>query len=236
MRLRLQTAQPLQTIAGYMAVCGRVPQPRLGWLPIGENPNAVAGVGQLAEIAEHAHPGEHGEDPNRRDFLYIATGAVAGVGAVALAWPLVAQMNPAADTQAMATIEVNLAQIPEGAVSKKMWQGKPLFIAHLPQARVAELEAMSIDGLKDPQTYDQRVTTSTGEVKNKQFLIMAANCTHLGCVPVSNSGDYAAQGGFLCPCHGSHYDGAGRIHKGPAPKNLPVVPYAYLSDTVVKIG
>jgi ubiquinol-cytochrome c reductase iron-sulfur subunit len=180
--------------------------------------------------------GAEGEEPSRRDFIHIATGAVFGVGAAAVAWPFVDQWNPALDTRALASINVDLNTIPEGSVTKKLWRGKPIFIAHLPKSRVAELEATPMSDLKDPQTYTDRVKTEGGEAGNPQFLIMAANCTHLGCVPLADAGDFGTAGGYLCPCHGSHYDAAGRIRKGPAPLNLPVIPHTYTTATTVKIG
>ena len=171
----------------------------------------------------------HAEKPaTRRDFLYVATGAVAAVGGAAVAWPLINQLNPDASTLALATIEFNLTGIEEGQSVTITWRGLPVFVRHRTQAEIDEAKAVPLADLKDPETDEQR--TKEG---HEQWLIMIANCTHLGCVPVGDSGDFD---GWFCPCHGSHYDSAGRIRKGPAPKNLVLPPYEFLSDTLVQIG
>ncbi len=165
---------------------------------------------------------------NRRDFLYVATGAVAGVGAAAVAWPLINQLNPDASTLALATIEFDVGAIPEGQSVTITWRGLPVFVRHRTQAEIAEAKAVPLSDLKDPETDEQR--TKPG---HEPWLVMIANCTHLGCVPVGESGDFD---GWFCPCHGSHYDTAGRIRRGPAPANLVVPPYEFLSDTLIQIG
>ena len=164
----------------------------------------------------------------RRDFIFVATGAVAGVGAAAAVWPLINQMNPDASTLALASIEFDISAIPEGQSVTIMWRGLPVFVRHRTQVEIDEAKAVPLADLKDPETDEQR--TKEG---HEQWLIMIANCTHLGCVPVGDSGDFD---GWFCPCHGSHYDSAGRIRKGPAPKNLVLPPYEFLSDTLVQIG
>lgn len=175
---------------------------------------------------------------NRRDALYIATGAVAAGGAVMAAWPLINQMNPAADTLALSSIEFDLSAVPEGSQAKILWRGSPLFIRHRTAAEIAQAKKDDKAELRDPQTDEQRITQSNGQVGKEQYLIMLAACTHLGCIPVGvNEAGYLGEfGGWFCPCHGSQYDTAGRIRKGPAPKNLVIPPYVYNSDTVVKIG
>ena len=177
--------------------------------------------------------GEGHDGVRRRDFIYVATGAFAGVGAAAAAWSLVNQMNPSADVLALASIEVDLSPVQAGQAIKVSWRGKPVFIRNLTPAEQAEAARTPVSELRDPQTLDDR--TKEG---NRNWLITLGVCTHLGCVPLGaaegeNRGDY---GGYFCPCHGSHYDTAARIRKGPAPKNLEVPEYSFLSDTLVKIG
>lgn len=168
------------------------------------------------------------KEPNRRDFLYVATGAVGAVGVTAVAWPLVDQMNPDASVLALASIEFDLSSVEVGQSVTIKWRGFPVFVRHRTETEIEEARAVPLDALKDPETDAQRVKEGHAE-----WLIMIANCTHLGCVPVGESGDYD---GWFCPCHGSHYDTAGRVRKGPAPKNLVVPDYEFLSDTLVKIG
>jgi ubiquinol-cytochrome c reductase iron-sulfur subunit len=177
-------------------------------------------------------------EPTRRDFIHVGTGAVAAGGAAMFVWPLINQMNPAADTRALASIEFDVAKVAEGSQTKVMWRGKPLFIRHRTAAEIAQAKKDDSAALKDPQQDADRVLQSTKQPGKEQYLIMEANCTHLGCIPVGvdESGYIGEFGGWFCPCHGSHYDTAGRIRKGPAPKNLPVPPYVYTSDTLVKIG
>jgi ubiquinol-cytochrome c reductase iron-sulfur subunit len=165
----------------------------------------------------------------RRDFLYIATGSAAAVGVAATAWPLIAQMAPdAATIAAGAPIEVDIAPVKEGASIRVVWRGKPYFIRHRNKTEIAEAAKVDVKTLPDPEADSARVKEGKA-----QWLIVAANCTHLGCVPLGNSGEY---NGWFCPCHGSVFDTSGRIRKGPAPKNLPVPPYAFLSDTKIRIG
>ena len=175
---------------------------------------------------------EH-KEPTRRDFIHIAAGAVAGVGALASIWTFIDQMNPARDTLALASIEVDISDIGVGEQRTVKWRGRPVFIRHRTEKEIAEARAVPLSALKDPQTDDQRLIADMQNKLKPQYLIMEGNCTHLGCVPIGESGDY---NGWFCPCHGSHYDSAGRIRKGPAPKNLYIPPYKYISDTVIKIG
>ena len=167
----------------------------------------------------------------RRDFLYLTTAAFGAVGTGALAWPFIHQMNPAADTKALSTIEVDLSPIEEGQAITVMWQGKPVFIRHRTAREIEEAEAVSLSSLRDPETDEQRV-------EKPQWLVMVGVCTHLGCIPLGQKGgDVKGEyDGWFCPCHGSHYDSSGRIRKGPAPTNLPVPPYEFVSDTKIKIG
>jgi ubiquinol-cytochrome c reductase iron-sulfur subunit len=168
-------------------------------------------------------------DPTRRDFLYIATGAAGAIGVGLAAVPFIAQMNPdAATIAAGAPIEVDLAPIAEGQVIKVTWRSKPIFISHRTAKEVEEAKAVPLNSLRDPQTDAQR--TKAG---HEPWLIVIGICTHLGCIPIAQSGDY---GGWFCPCHGSHYDNAGRIRQGPAPLNLAIPPYQFVSDTKIEIG
>lgn len=167
-------------------------------------------------------------EPTRRDFLYIATGAFGAVGAAALAWPFIDQMNPDASALALASIEVDLSAIEEGQSVTVKWRGKPIFIRYRTPKDIEEAKAVDVATLIDPQTDEER--TKPGK---EQWLIQIGICTHLGCVPLGDAGEYD---GWFCPCHGSHYDTAGRIRKGPAPLNLELPPYEFVSDTLIKIG
>jgi len=166
---------------------------------------------------------------SRRDFLYIATGAVGAVGAAAVAWPLIAQLNPDASTVAAgAPIEVDLGPIAEGQVIKVFWRSKPIFISHRTKKEIEEARKVDVARLPDPQPDDKRVKPG-----HDQWLVLIGICTHLGCIPIAHQGLYD---GFFCPCHGSVYDTSGRIRSGPAPSNLPLPPYEFVSDTKIKIG
>ena len=169
-----------------------------------------------------------GQDPNRRDFIYIVTAAAAVGGGATVAWPLVDQMNPSSDTLALASIEFDLTKVQLGQQVVVKWRGKPVFVRYRTPKEIAEAENVDVSSLRDPQTDAER--RKPGKA---QWLIVVGICTHLGCVPNFGQGDY---GGWLCPCHGSQYDTSGRIRKGPAPLNLAVPDYAFLSDTKVKIG
>ena len=174
-----------------------------------------------------------GEGVRRRDFINIAAVSFAGVGGVAILYPLINQMNPSADVLALAEIEVDVSQIERGQAIKTIFRKQPLFIRNLTDAEIQQANAVPLGDLRDPQTLADR----TKEGKSN-WLVTKGVCTHLGCVPLGvaegeNKGEY---GGYFCPCHGSHYDTAARIRKGPAPLNLEVPEYEFLSDTVIKIG
>lgn len=175
----------------------------------------------------------HSEEPSRRDFIYIATGAAAAVGAGSVAWPLVSQMGAASDTLAAGSIEIDVSKVVEGQQIKALWRGKPVFVRHRTPKEIAEARSVPLTDLKDPQSdADRFVPTPEGEI-NPAILVMVGVCTHFGCIPVGESGDFD---GWYCPCHGSHYDTSGRIRKGPAPKNLEIPTYTYVSDSVIKVG
>ncbi len=186
----------------------------------------------------------HTADTTRRDFLYIATGAATAVGAASVAWPLVDQMNPAANVLALASTEVDISAVQPGQMIRVMWRGRPTFIRHLTPEEIAETNAVPLADLIDQTarngnlpdnaeaTAANRLASPEGEAA-AQWLIVVGVCTHLGCIPAGNAGDY---GGWLCACHGSQYDAAGRVRVGPAPENLAVPPFAFLSETRVRIG
>jgi ubiquinol-cytochrome c reductase iron-sulfur subunit len=168
-------------------------------------------------------------EPTRRDFLYIATGAVGAIGAAATLIPLIAQMNPDASTIAAgAPIEVDLGPVAEGQVIKVFWRGKPIFINHRTKKEIEEARSVNLASLPDPQPDSARVKQG-----HDQWQVLIGICTHLGCIPLAHQGDYH---GYFCPCHGSQYDTAGRIRKGPAPQNLAIPPYTFASDSKIKIG
>lgn len=162
----------------------------------------------------------------RRDFLYLATGAFAAVGAANIVWPLIDQMNPDASVKALASIEVDLSGIEIGQSMTIVWRGMPVFIRHRNATEIELARRVDVTTLPDPETDDARVT-------RPEWLIMVGICTHLGCVPLGQAGDF---NGWFCPCHGSHYDSSGRIRRGPAPRNLLIPPYEFVSDHRIKIG
>jgi ubiquinol-cytochrome c reductase iron-sulfur subunit len=185
------------------------------------------------------------EDPNRRDFIVILAQAFAGVGAAVALWPFIHQMNPDASTQALASIEVDLSPVKEGQAITVSWRGKPVFIRNRTAEEVKTAKAVKLTELKDPIARNEALpdrspaTDQNRTKKDKEnWLVLVGICTHLGCIPKGQSmgdakGDY---GGWFCPCHGSHYDTAGRIRLGPAPQNLLVPPYEFVSNTMIKIG
>jgi ubiquinol-cytochrome c reductase iron-sulfur subunit len=170
--------------------------------------------------------GGHGDDATRRDFLYIATGALGAVGTAAAIWPFIDQMNPSADVLALSSTEVDISGIAEGSSITVVWRGKPVFVRHRTAEEIEAAESVDMDILPDPQVDEDRV-------EKPEWLVMVGICTHLGCIPLGDQGDY---NGWFCPCHGSHYDTSGRIRKGPAPANLAIPPYEFLSDDLIKIG
>jgi len=174
---------------------------------------------------------------NRRDFLQIVGWTGFGLGVAAVAWPLINQMSPSADVLALASIDVDLSGVEPAMAITVQWRGKPVFIRHRTEEEIAEAEAVELAALRDPATDAERATSADGTTR-QPWLIQIGICTHLGCVPLGNKqgepkGDY---GGWFCPCHGSHYDTAGRIRRGPAPRNLDLPPYVFNSDTDITIG
>ncbi|MGE4313211.1 MAG: ubiquinol-cytochrome c reductase iron-sulfur subunit [Pseudobdellovibrionaceae bacterium] len=171
------------------------------------------------------------EGQTRRDFLYLTAASMGAVAVGSVAWPLIDQMNPAADTLALSTTEVDLSKVEVGQAITVMWRGSPVFIRHRTDKEIMEARAVDVAELRDPQTDAERV-------QKEQWLVMVGICTHLGCVPLGQKpsdpkGEY---GGWFCPCHGSVYDTSGRIRKGPAPTNLVIPPYTFSSDTAILVG
>ncbi|HET7680325.1 MAG TPA: ubiquinol-cytochrome c reductase iron-sulfur subunit [Xanthobacteraceae bacterium] len=168
-------------------------------------------------------------EPTRRDFLFIATGAVGAIGAAAALVPLVTQMNPDASTIAAgAPIEVDLTPIAEGQVIKVFWRGKPIFISHRTKKEIEEARNVNLASLPDPEPDQKRVKEG-----HDQWQVLIGICTHLGCIPLAHQGQYQ---GYFCPCHGSVYDTSGRIRSGPAPANLALPPYEFVSNDKIRIG
>ncbi len=184
----------------------------------------------------------HAEDHEgtRRDFLYYATAGAGAVTAGAAVWPLVNQMNPSADVQALASIRVDVSGVAEGTQLTVKWQGKPVFIRHRAAGEIEEARSVELGELIDliDRNANRPGLAATDENRaldeEGRWLVMMGVCTHLGCVPLGNgAGDFH---GWFCPCHGSHYDTAGRIRKGPAPENLPVPVAEFVDATTIKLG
>jgi ubiquinol-cytochrome c reductase iron-sulfur subunit len=167
------------------------------------------------------------DEPTRRDFLFIATGAMSAAAAGFVAWPLIDQMSPDATTLAAASTEVDIANIAEGQIVTVKWRGKPIFISHRTPKEIETARAVALSELRDPASDESRV-------QKPEWLVAIGICTHLGCVPLKNDGPF--EGGYFCPCHGSVYDSCGRIRQGPAPYNLALPPYQFASDTKLTIG
>lgn len=187
----------------------------------------------------------HAEEPNRRDFLVIAGNAFAAVGAAVTMWPFIAQMNPDKSAQALASTEVDLSPVKPGQAITVMWRGKPVFIRNRTADEIKAADATPVKDLPDHIARNANLppnaeaTDANRTIKgHENWLVAVGICTHLGCIPKGQSlGDErGAFGGWFCPCHGSHYDTAGRIRKGPAPRNLDIPQYAFMTDTKIKIG
>ena len=182
----------------------------------------------------------HHPEPTRRDFIYIATGAVGAVGAALTVWPLIDQMNPDAAALALAQVEVDISSVTEGMSLIVKWRGKPVVVRQRTKKEIADAKAVPVSDLRDQVARNANLAANAPATDENRaapgkeaWFVMIQICTHLGCVPLGQEGQY---GGWFCPCHGSHYDTSGRIRKGPAPKNLVLPEYAFLSDTKVKIG
>ena len=163
---------------------------------------------------------------DRRDFLFTASYTVGAIGLGAIIWPFIDQMNPDSSVKALASTEVNLSQIQPGKAITVLWRGKPVFIKRRTPEEITEAKKVKLEDLKHPEKDEDRV-------QKEEWLVMLGICTHLGCVPLSNKGEY---NGWFCPCHGSHYDTSGRIRKGPAPTNMEVPKYEFVDNNTIKIG
>ena len=166
------------------------------------------------------------KETNRRDFLFTATYAVGAVGVGATVWPMIDQMNPDASVKALASTEVDVSSVTPGKTITVLWRGKPVFIRRRTKEEIDEARSVKMDELIHSEKDEDRA-------KNPEWLVMLGVCTHLGCVPLKDKGDYK---GWFCPCHGSHYDTSGRIRKGPAPENMAVPKYEFLDNKTIKIG
>jgi len=168
---------------------------------------------------------------NRRDFLYLSSITIGGVGVASFIWPFLKSMNPAEDTLALGSIEVDLSDIVVGQSITVKWRGRPVFIRRRTKEEISEANSVDLASLRDPAEDKDRVIQT-------DWLVLEGICTHLGCVPLGQkvSDTKGEFNGWFCPCHGSHYDSSGRVRKGPAPENLPVPPYKFISATKIKIG
>jgi len=162
----------------------------------------------------------------RRDFIFTASYALGAVGVGAAVWPLIDQMNPDASVKALASTEVDVSAIEPGQSITVLWRGKPVFIRRRTEEDIEKAREVNLKELKHPEKDEDRA-------KNPEWLVMLGVCTHLGCVPLGNKGEY---GGWFCPCHGSHYDTSGRIRKGPAPTNMEIPKYEFVNSNTIKIG
>ena len=169
---------------------------------------------------------EEDKKTNRRDFIFTASYALGAVGVGAVVWPLIDQMNPDASVKALASTEVDVSGVEKGQSITVLWRGKPVFIRRRTEMEIAKAKDVKLEDLPHPETDEERA-------KNPEWLVMLGVCTHLGCVPLGDKGEY---GGWFCPCHGSHYDTSGRIRKGPAPTNMEVPKYEFVNINTIKIG
>jgi ubiquinol-cytochrome c reductase iron-sulfur subunit len=201
---------------------------------------AELGIFDLVISLGETHLSQDDEQATRRDFLYYATGGTGAVVVGAAVWPLINQMNPSADVQALSTVEIDISDIEPGTQITVKWLGKPVFIRRRTDSEIALARETMISDLPDEMGRNANMSGADADDKNRtldqkgEWLVMMGVCTHLGCVPLGNgAGDF---GGWFCPCHGSHYDTAGRIRKGPAPENLPVPLASFINDTTIKLG
>jgi len=184
-----------------------------------------------------SHADDH--QGTRRDFLYYVTAGAGVVVTGAAVWPLVNQMNPSADVLALASIRVDVSGVAPGSQITVLWQGKPVFIRSRTEEEIADARAVDLSDLPDADANNENLGAADATDENRaltedgQWLVQMGVCTHLGCVPLGNAGDF---GGWFCPCHGSHYDTSGRIRRGPAPRNLPVPIASFVDETTIQLG
>lgn len=188
---------------------------------------------------------EEEHESSRRDFLYYATGGAGAVAVGAAVWPLVNQMNPSADVLALSSIRVDVSSVEPGTQLTVKWLGKPVFVRRRLEKEIIEARDVEMSELPDPLARNANIAAASdasdvnralvqpGNENAEEWLVMIGVCTHLGCVPLGDAGDF---GGWFCPCHGSHYDTAGRIRRGPAPENLPVPVAAFVDETTIQLG
>jgi ubiquinol-cytochrome c reductase iron-sulfur subunit len=182
----------------------------------------------IAASKGHTHNGSAENEPTRRDFIVLAAVALTGVGAGSAVWPFLSSMSPSADVLALSSVEVDISSVQPGQNIKVMWRGAPVFIRRRTPAEIQQVRAVPMGDLIDPQTDQDRVLKGHDE-----WLVVVGICTHLGCIPIANQGSYD---GWFCPCHGSQYDASGRVRHGPAPLNLKVPDYTFLSPTKIRVG
>lgn len=184
-------------------------------------------------------------DGTRRDFLYYATAGAGAVATGAAVWPLINQMNPSADVQALSSILVDVSSLEVGSQVTVKWRGKPVFVRRRSPEEIEDARSVELGDLMDKMSRNvNKDGTDALDVNRSldeagEWLVMMGVCTHLGCVPLNDAGDYVGPtgvGGWFCPCHGSHYDTSGRIRKGPAPENLPVPTAAFFDETTIQLG
>src|ERR1700730_1330914 len=228
-----KTAARLSSILPiYAAVCRIVRCPQQYSLQIAAGPDRRSrnNEGWMADLAQHNVSGAHA-DETRRDFLILTATAIGAVGVAATIWPFIDSLNPARDTLALSTAEVDLAPVQVGQRLTVAWRGKPVFIDHRTPEEIKAAQDVNVADLRDPQPDSARV-------KKPEWLEIVGVCTHLGCIPLGQKvgDDRGSYGGWFCPCHGSVYDTSGRIRQGPAPQNLFVPPYDFTADTTIKIG
>jgi ubiquinol-cytochrome c reductase iron-sulfur subunit len=183
---------------------------------------------KMSEFPKSESPRESCRDESRRKLLTTTAYSAAGIGAACAILPFIDSMNPSSDVQALASVEVDISNIKIGEEKKVMWRGKPIFIKRRTAEEIAAAQKVELAELRDPQTDSDRVKAG-----KEEWLITIGICTHLGCIPIMGQGEF---NGWFCPCHGSQYDTSARIRKGPAPKNLEIPPYEFVSDTKIKIG
>ena len=189
-----------------------------------------------ATTTQHGQPGHdqpgHGNG-TKRDFLKLITGAGAAIGTAAMVWPFISSMNPSKDVLALSSVELDIAKIDVGSGITVMWRGKPIFVRHRTPTEIKEAQDVTLAQLIDPMADSARVKPDKA-----QWIVLVGICTHLGCIPVGNkpTDNRGEWGGWFCPCHGSQYDTSGRVRHGPAPLNLALPPYAFTTDTKIKIG
>ena len=186
-----------------------------------------------ATAPAHGAVDGHAHDASKRDFLKLVALSSAAIGVGALAWPLIDSMNPSSDVLALSSVEFDLGPVPVGQAVTVVWRGKPVFVRHRSDAEIKTAQGVKQSELSDPAADSARVKSG-----HDQWLVVVGICTHLGCVPLGNKttearGDF---GGWFCPCHGSQYDVSGRVRHGPAPANLAVPPYAFMTDSKIRIG